>query len=99
MQAVASFVNLNDVKNKLGFVIILTDDTKNINWLQYRSYNWKTVVKSVLGGETHAFVDAFEAAYEITYDMSNTLQIRIPLNIVAKYEPLFNVIVQSSNKT
>lgn len=53
-------------------------------------------MRSVLGGETHAFVDSFDAAYAIRYYMEQMLQQNIPLNAVTGSSSLLKVIVQSS---
>lgn len=55
VHADASFANLTDFRTQLGFVVLLSNHTRRVNWLHYRSYKCKRVVRSVLGGETHAF--------------------------------------------
>lgn len=95
----SSFANLTDLRTQLGFVILLTDKTKRVNWLQFGSYKCKPIVRSVLGGETHAFVDSFDAAYATRHDMQTMLQQNIPLSVVTDSESLFKVIVQSSSTT
>lgn len=54
VHANSSFANLPDLKTQLGFVVFLSDYTKMVNWLPYSSYKCKRVVRSVLGGDTHA---------------------------------------------
>lgn len=99
VHADASFANLHDLRTQLGFVILLTDHTKRVNWLQYRSYKCKRIVRSVLSGETHAFVDSFDAAYTIRHDMEKMLNQNIPLNVETDSDSLFKVVNQSSNTT
>lgn len=97
--AYASFANLPDLKTQLGFVVFLMDDTGRVNWLHFRSYKCKRVVRSVLGGETHAFVDSFEAAYAIRHDLETMIGRPVTLSMVTDSDSLFKVIVQSSTTT
>lgn len=92
-----SFTNFPDHKTHLGFVILLLDDTRMVNWLHYRSETCKRVVRSVLAGETHSFVDAFEASNLIRYQLQNNMQQRVPFCILTDSDSLFKVKVQSSN--
>lgn len=94
-----SFGNLPDYKTQLGFVVLLSDKTNRVNWFHYRSYKCKRVVRSVLGGETHAFADAFDASYAIRHDLQKIMLRNVPLCIVTDSDSLFKVIVQSSNMT
>lgn len=95
----SSFANLPDLKSQLGFVILLSDKTGRVNWLHFRSYKCKRIVRSVLGGETHAFVDSFDAAFSIRHDLQKMANINIPLKMVTDSDSLFKVIVQSSTTT
>lgn len=95
----ASFANLPDYNTQLGFVILLSDKTKRVNWLHYSLYKFKRVVSSVLGGEAHAFADAFEASYAIRHDLQQLMSRNIPLSIVTDSDSLFKFITQSSNMT
>lgn len=95
----ASFANLADLKTQLGFVILLSDSTNPVNWLHFRSYKCKRVVRSVLGGETHAFADSFDAAYAIRYDIQKMVKQNVPLSMVTDSDSLFKVVVQSSTTT
>lgn len=74
VHADASVANLSDLITQLDFVILLNDHTKRVTWMQYCSYKFKRIVRSVIGGETHAFVDSFDAAYAIRHDTKKMLQ-------------------------
>lgn len=93
------FTNLPDLKSQLGFVILLSDKNGRVNWLHFKSYKCKRVARSVLSGETHAFVDSFDAAYAIRYDLEKMIKLNIPLKMVTDSDSLCKVIVQSSNTT
>lgn len=96
VHADASFANLPDLKTQLGFIVLLADDTLRVNWLHFRSYKFKPVVRSVLGGDTHSFADSFDAAYDLRHDIEQMLDRKIPLCTVTDSDSLFKVIVQSS---
>lgn len=68
-------------RTQLGFVVLLSDDTNCVNGLKYRSYKLKRVVMTVLGGETHAFVNALDSEFTIRHDWSTMLQADVPLNL------------------
>lgn len=95
----ASFANLPDHKTQLGFFVLLTDDTRRVSWLHYRSYKCNRVVRSILGEEIHAFADAFDASYSIRHDLQNIMIRKVPLCILTDSDALFKVIVKSSNMT
>lgn len=50
-----------------GFVVLLTDDTEPINWMQYHSFECKRVVWSINEKETHGFVDSFDTLHVLTH--------------------------------
>lgn len=56
-------------------------------------------MRSVLGGETHAFVDSFDAAYDIMHDLEAMLGKSVTLSMVTDSDSLFKVILQSSTTT
>lgn len=86
-------------RTHLGFFEFLSDDTKGVNLIYYSSYKFKRVVSSVLGGVTHAFVNAFDSAFTIRHYLSSMLQGKIPLYLVTDSESLIKFIVQSSTAT
>lgn len=90
----ALFTNNEDLKSQLVFVILLTDETKRVNWSHYRSYRCERAVRSVLASETHPFLDAFDALYAMRYDLNKSLGGKLPLTIILDSDSLFKVIVQ-----
>lgn len=95
----ASFANLPDLKTQLGSIVLLTDKTSRENCIHFRSCKCKRVVRSVLVGETHAFVDSFDAAYAIRHDLRTMLGKPVTLIIVTDSDSLFKFIIQSSTTT
>lgn len=97
--AVSLFANLPDRKKKLGFVVLLTDKTGRVNWLHFRIYKWKSVVRPVLVGETHASVDAFDGAYAIRHVLEDMIMKTVTLSLVTGSDSLLKVIILSSTTT
>lgn len=58
-----------DSSAQLGYIILLSDDTDRSNILHYCSYKDKLIVRSVFGGETYAFADAFDAGFMLLHDL------------------------------
>lgn len=48
---------------QLGYLILLADESRHVNWLHYASYKRYGVVRSALAAETYAFIDFFYMAY------------------------------------
>lgn len=95
----SSFANNRDSTTQLGFMILLTDGTGRANLLHFSSYKSKRIVRSVLGGETYAFADGFDAAYMLRYDLERMLMRRIPMTMLTDSESLFRVIIKASVTT
>lgn len=95
----SSFANASDLATQLGFVIFLSDESKRVNWLHFRSYKCRRVVRSVLSGETHAFVDAFDSSFTLRHDLSNITKSKIPLSVITYWQSLFKLIILSSTTT
>ena len=95
----SSFANLHDQGTQLGYIVLLVDKDMRFNWLQFASYKCKRVVRSVLAGETYAFVDGFDMAYTLRHDLRNIISKDIPLTLVTDSESLFKVIVKSTTTT
>ena len=95
----SSFANNLDLTSQLGIMILLTDSSGSANVLHFNSYKSKRVVRSVLGGETYAFADAFDISFTIRHDLRNTLQKDIKLTLLTDSMSLFKVIVNSSITT
>lgn len=95
----SSFANNFDSSTQLGFVILLTDRTRRVNWLHYSSYKSKRIVRSVLGGETYAFADGFDFGFTLRHDLQRITGRKIPITMLTDSQSLFNVIVKASSTT
>ena len=95
----SSFANAANLHTQLGFIVCLSDASNRCNILTYTSYKSRRIVRSVLGGETYAFVDAFDTGFILRHDISRILNRDIPLRIFTDSLSLFNVIVKSTTTT
>jgi hypothetical protein len=67
--AAARFESNRDETLQLGFVFFLADKHDNCQPMVWSSYKAIIVTRSVLGAETMALADAFDAAYSLKHDM------------------------------
>lgn len=95
----SSFANKSHYSTKLGFIILLLDDSVYSNVLQFCSYKPKRFLRSVLGRETYAFADGFDQAYVIRHDLSKMLRKKLPLTILTDSKSLFQFITSSLTVT
>jgi hypothetical protein len=79
----ASFASNWDATSQLGFVIFLADKHENCQPMVWASCKSKRVTRSVLGAETMALADAFDAAYSLKHDMQGMgmLQKEVPITL------------------
>lgn len=68
-----SFSNNDDLETQLGYVILMGDETKRVNWLRFASYKCRRMVQSVLGGEIYTFADCFDAVFSVSNDISRLI--------------------------
>lgn len=76
----ASYATNDDLTSQLGYLVLLCDHSDNCHVLDYASRKSKRVVRSIMGGETYAFMDAFDLAFVIKTDLEVILG--MDLNIV-----------------
>jgi hypothetical protein len=62
----------------------------------WTSIKAKRVTRSVLGAETMALADAFDAAYSLKLDMQGMLQKELPITLYTDSLSLFDVITKST---
>lgn len=90
------FFNLG---TRLGFAVLVADDTNRIYWLQYSSYNCRHTVRSVLRGKIYAFADFFDVCFVLKYCMESFINYKIPIKMYSDPESLFKVVVRSTTTT
>jgi hypothetical protein len=95
----SSFANNEDLTSQLGYLVLLTDKNDRCNIIHYSSHKSRRVTRSVLGGEVHAFADAFDYAIVLKRDLEAMLSQEIPLTMLTDSKSLFDVITKSSTTT
>jgi hypothetical protein len=92
----SSFANNRDLTSKLGYIVLQADvyDACNIN--HYTSYKYKRVTRSVLAGELHAFIDAFDHGYLLRRDLPRMHGRDVPLHVMTDSKSLFDTVTKSS---
>ena len=93
----AAFSTNADHTSQLGYLIMLSDDSKKCNILHYSSSKSKRVARSVLGSEIYAFADGFDFAFCLKTDLEKILKKRIPLQMYTDSKFLFDVITTASS--
>ena len=78
----ASFANNKDLSSQLGYVIVLADEANNANILHWSSTKCKRITRSVLGSETYALANGFDAAAAIKSTLTQLLHLTEPLPLV-----------------
>lgn len=81
----------SDHSSQLGYLIFLTDNT---NWhlLDYKSYKYRSVVRSPLAAETLALADSSDSAILIRHDLEKVLGRRVSITLLTDAKYLFDVI-------
>ena len=78
----ASFANNKDYSSQLGYVIVLADEANNANILHWSSTKCKRITRSVLGSETYALANGFDAAATIKSTLTQLLHLTEPLPLI-----------------
>lgn len=82
------FANVENWTSQLGLVLLITDKSKRVNWIHFRGHKSKQVVLLILGGETHAFVDAFDSGFTFRYDLQTIMDKSIAKRILTASDAL-----------
>jgi hypothetical protein len=70
----ASYANNFDGSSQLGYIIFLADASGKCQPIVWSSHKFCRVTRSVLGSETMAFADGFDAAYSLKHDVQTILK-------------------------
>lgn len=91
----SSLASNPDLSTQLEFIILLTNVPGSASVLHFNSYKSKSVARSVLSGETHAFADVFDAAFSIRHELQRILSKSIKLTMLTDGVSLFKVLLNS----
>jgi hypothetical protein len=92
----ASFANSRDGTSQLGYVVFMMDKDKNCQLILWSSHKSKRVTRSVVGAETMALADAFDAAYSLKHDLQAMLGHEVPITIYTDSLSLFDVLTKAT---
>jgi hypothetical protein len=95
----SSYANNSDQSSKLGYLCVLADATDAFNLVYYTSYKSRRVVRSVLAGELHAFVDAFDYAYILKRDLELILNTTISAQILTDSKSILDKLTTATYTT
>lgn len=73
MYSDAAFATIDDLSSQLGYNVLLVDSSNRCHVLDYASKTSERIVRSIVGGETYAFLDVFEIVHTLRDDMQRLL--------------------------
>ena len=92
----ASHASNLDGSSQLGYIIILVDKYSRFSILKFKSAKCHRVTKSAMASEVCAFVEAFDTAWTLKYEMEILLKRHIPLQMLVDSKQLFQSISHST---
>jgi hypothetical protein len=95
----ASQANNEDLSSQVGYIIILTDHSKQASIVHYHSHKSQHITRSSMAGEMLAFENGFDNAFILRHDLENMLGQPVPLVMYADLQALFNVLTRSKTTT
>lgn len=95
----ASFSSNDDLSSQLGWIILLCDEANNCHVLDFSSKKSKRIVRSIMGGEVCAFVDAFDYAFMMMKDLNTMLGKVIPIFMFTDSKQLFDALTKGKRTT
>lgn len=88
----ASFGTNDDLSSQVGYIVHLCGGEDQSHVVDYASYKSKRVVRSIMGGDTYAFMVAFDTAYAIRNDLSKMLETHSGLVMLSDSKELFDSV-------
>lgn len=88
----ASYATNDDLSSQLGYIVLLCDNSNACHVLDYASKKSKRVVRSIMGGEVYAFMDAFDMAFVIKKDLERVLDTDLSIIMLTDSKQLFDSV-------
>lgn len=89
----------DDQSSQIDFVILLSDASDSCHIADYSSQKSRCVVRSIMVGETCAFLDAFDAARAFPANLRTALGIKLKISANTDSRQLFDEIERSKRTT
>ena len=88
----ASHASNFDGSSQLGYIVVLRDKHSRFSILQFKSAKCHRITKSAMAAETCAFVEAFDVAWTMKYELELLLKRQVPLQMLVDSKQLFQSI-------
>lgn len=95
----ASHATNDDLSSQLGYLILLADASNACHVIDYASRKSRRVVRSIMGGETCALLDAFDAAFAVSADLKMALGRELYIAMFTDSKQLFDALVRGKRTT
>ena len=95
----ASYADNKDGSSQLGYAIYLCDGSGKAQLIAWSSHKSRRVTRSVLGSETMALADGFDAGYAIRHDLERMTRRKIPISMFTDSLSLFDVVTKATITT
>lgn len=79
-----------------GILSYFLDYISRFNLLHFKSYKFKRVVRSVIGGETYIFADRLDLEFILINYLSRLLKRKVPITMLIESDCIFKFIVKAS---
>lgn len=90
----ASFSTNDDLSSQLGYIILLADRDGYCHVLDYSSKKSKRVVRSIMGGEVCAFMDAFDSVFALAADLEMVYGRKLEIYMYTDSKQLFDAMIK-----
>lgn len=88
----ASYATSDDLTSQLGYLILLHDRYHNCHILEYASRKSRRVVRSIMGSEVYAFMDAFDLAVVVRKDLEMMMGTNLEITMWTDCKQLFDAV-------
>lgn len=89
-----SFGTNDALSSQMGYIILLSDNCRNIHVLEYCSEKSKRVVRSTMAAEVYALVEAFDAAYVFANDLQTIQNTVVLIDLFTDSKQVFDAVTK-----